>query len=149
MGQYGNAFSPLDVDLVALGYTRDPKVLPLILEKLAMLTAQSDFSHHRAVGLALELIGDPAAARPLAELLAKPGMTGHAHLSIDVAIERETPGGTNAVETRRQSLRELLLARALYRCGDYQGVGRKSLETYAQDLRGHLARHAQAVLKGK
>jgi hypothetical protein len=43
----------------------------------------------------------------------------------------------------------LLLARALYRCGDYQGVGRKILETYAQDLRGHLARHAQAVLKGK
>jgi hypothetical protein len=95
----------------------------------------------------LELLGDPAAARPLAALLAKPGMTGHAITSIDAAIRSETPGGTNAVQTRRESLRELLLARALYRCGDYQGVGKKILESYTQDLRGHLARHAQAVLQ--
>ena len=56
------------------------------------------------------------------------------------------PGGTNAEQTRRESLRELMLARALYRCGDYNGLGRKILETYTHDLRGHLARHAQAVL---
>jgi len=147
MGQYGNAFSPLDVSLVALGRSRDRRALPAILEKLKMLSAETDFSHHRAVALALELIGDPAAAKPLAELLAQPGMSGHAQTSIDVAIKRETPGGTNAVQTRRESLRELVLARALFRCGDYQGVGKKILESYTQDLRGHLARHAQAVLQ--
>ena len=62
------------------------------------------------------------------------------------------PGGTNAEQTRRESLRELMLARALYRCGDDNGVGEKILREYTQDLRGHLARHAQAVLeegKGK
>ncbi|MGQ9573922.1 MAG: FAD-dependent oxidoreductase [Thermoguttaceae bacterium] len=147
MGQYGSAFSPLDISIVALGYARDRHAVPVILEKLALLDARSDFSHHRAVGLALERIGDPAAARPLAELLARPGMSGHAQTSIAVAIQRETPGGTNAVQTRRESLRELLLARALYRCGDHQGVGRRILEAYCQDLRGHLARHAQAVLQ--
>jgi hypothetical protein len=42
-----------------------------------------------------------------------------------------------------------VLARALFRCGDYQGVGKKILESYTQDLRGHLARHAQAVLQSR
>jgi hypothetical protein len=61
--------------------------------------------------------------------------------------QRNARGGVNAVQTRRESLRELLLARALYRCGDYQGVGKRILESYTHDLRGHLARHAQAVLE--
>jgi hypothetical protein len=149
MGQYGNAFSPLDVEIVALGRARDRRALGAIFKKLDLLTARSDFSHHRAVALALELIGDPAAARPLADLLARPGMSGHAHLSIEAALERQSPGGVNAVESRRESLREVVLARALYRCGDYQGRGQKILETYSRDLRGHLARHAQAVLKAE
>ncbi len=147
MGQFGSALSPLDNLIVIMGRTRDPRAVPVILEKLKLLTAQHDFSHHRAAGLALELIADRAAARPLADLLAKPEMTGHVHASIEVARQREAPGGTNAVETRRQSLRELLLARALYRCGDHQGTGKRILQTYTKDLRGHLARHAQAVLE--
>jgi hypothetical protein len=40
-----------------------------------------------------------------------------------------------------------MYARALYRCGDHDGLGEKILKQYTQDLRGHLARHAQAVLK--
>jgi ribulose 1,5-bisphosphate synthetase/thiazole synthase len=147
MGQYGAALSPLDNLIVIIGRTRDPVAVPVILEKLRLLSAKDDFSHHRAAGLALELIGDRSAAEPLARLLAKPGMTGHAESSIAIARRRETPGGTNAVSTRRESLRELLLARALYRCGDYQGVGKKILESYTKDLRGHLARHAKAVLE--
>jgi hypothetical protein len=147
MGQYGNALSPLDGLIVALGRTKDRRAVPAILEKLRLLSAKDEFSHHRAAGLALELIGDPAAAAPLAELLAQPGMSGHVHQTIAEAIQRETPGGTNAEQTRRESLRELLLARALFRCGDYRGVGKKILESYTHDLRGHLARHAQAVLE--
>ena len=147
MGQFGNALSPLDTCIVALGRTGDRRAVPVVLEKLRTLTAADAFSHHRAVGLALETLGDPAAARPLADLLAKPGISGYVHATVDVAIEREAPGGTNAEETRRNSIRELLLARALFRCGDYQGQGRKILESYTHDLRGHLARHAQAVLE--
>ncbi len=146
MGQFGQALGPLDITVVALGYAKDRRALPAILKHLGRLTDESAFSHHRAAGLALELIGDPAAAKPLAGLLAKAGMSGHCQASIGVAIARETPGGVTAENTRRESLRELLLARALYRCGDFQGIGEKTLRTYTADLRGHLAQHAKAVL---
>ena len=78
--------------------------------------------------------------------------TGYVHDTVQEAQRRdqESPGGTNAVQTRRNSLRELALARALFRCGDYGGMGRQILTRYTHDLRGHLARHAKAVLeKGK
>jgi hypothetical protein len=52
----------------------------------------------------------------------------------------------HAVHTRNESIRELLLARALYRLGDRDGMGESILRAYANDLRGHLARHATAVL---
>jgi flavin-dependent dehydrogenase len=147
MGQFGTALSPLDTQIVALGYAGDVKAVPAIVEKLQQLDADSDFSHHRAVALALELIGDGAAAQPLATLLAKPGMQGHVHMHLDVARQHGVPGGTNAVVSRRESLRELLLARALYCCGDHDGLGERILKSYTEDLRGHFARHAQATLE--
>jgi hypothetical protein len=146
MGQFGAAMSDLDNLLVALGRAGDAKAVPVVVDKVRQLDAQQAFSHHRAVGLALELIGDPSASEPLAELLAKPGMTGHVHRDVQTARERGVPGGTNAEQTRRESLRELVLARALYRCGDRDGLGERILRQYTQDLRGHLARHAAAVL---
>jgi hypothetical protein len=132
--------------IVALGHAGNPKALPVILEKVDLLSADLAFSHHRAVGLALEMIGDSTAAEPLAALLQKDDMQGHVHTDIEKAVERGVPGGTNAEQTRRESLRELMLARALYRCGDVDGLGESILRQYAQDLRGHLARHAQAIL---
>jgi len=41
---------------------------------------------------------------------------------------------------------ELTLARTLYHCGDWEGLGEKTLLAYSQDLRGPFAMHAQAVL---
>jgi hypothetical protein len=146
MGQFGHALSPLDTLLVALGHTHDRRALPAVLAKLRMLTPQTEFSHHRAVGLALELLADPAAAEPLAKLLAQPGMTGYVSTSIADMRQREKGENTVGVAVRREAIRELLFARALYRCGDYQGQGEKILRQYTHDLRGHLARHAQAVL---
>jgi len=146
MGQFGRAMSPLDVCVVALGRTHDRRAVPVLVEKLRLLSAADAFSHHRAIGLALETLGDPAAAAPLAELLARPGIAGHVHGTLATAVQSETPGGTNSEQTRRESIRELLLARALFHCGDREGLGRKILESYTHDLRGHLARHAQAVL---
>ena len=139
--------SPLDRLIIILGRAGDRRAVPAIIEKLRLLTADDDFSHHRAVALALETLGDPTAAEPLAELLAKARMSGFAHRSIDVALRRETLGGPQAaVQCRREALRELMLARALYRCGDWEGIGEKTLRLYAEDLRGHLSRHAQALL---
>jgi hypothetical protein len=41
----------------------------------------------------------------------------------------------------------LAVARALFRCGDYGDLGRQTLQQYVEDLRGHFARHAKAVLE--
>ncbi len=137
--QVGWSMSNLDNTLVALGHTRRPEAVPAILEKLKQLTPRSHFSHYRSVCLALELIGDPRAAQPLAGLLALPDVAGHAYTSLE---DKKAAG-----DPRMSSVREVAIARALYRCGDYQDLGKKTLQQYTSDLRGHFARHAQAVLK--
>jgi len=96
--------------------------------------------------MALEALGDARAAPALAALLAKPGMTGYATTTIEEARQVSAVGGGTETRPRNDSLRELVLARALVRCGDSGGAGRRILERYARDLRGHYARHAGAVL---
>lgn len=147
-GQFGEALSPLDKVIIALGRTRDKRAIAPIIEKLQLLTADSEFSHYRAAALALEFIADPSAADALAEALQKPGIAGQDHPTVQKAeaADAASKGGTSSVATRSDSLRELALARALYRCGDKDGLGAKTLKAYAADLRGHFARHAQAVL---
>jgi hypothetical protein len=145
MGQYGMSLSPLDSLLIALGRSGDKRALGPILAKVGELRADSEFSHFRAVAMALESLADPAAAKPLAALLQKPGVSGHAVTNIEAAL-RDNPASGTDTTTRNRALTELILARALYRCGDDQGLGEKILKQYAQDLHGHYARHAQAVL---
>jgi len=147
MGQYGASVGFVDSLVIALGRTRDRRALKPILEKVKLLDASKAFSHHRAVALALEALGDPAAAEPLAELLAKPGMSDHAITTMEEA-RRWSGRGRNDTSSRNVSLRELVLARALWRCGDHRGLGEKILKCYEKDLRGHYARHAHAVLEG-
>jgi len=148
MGQYGASISELDSLIIALGRTRDKQALAPILEKVEQLDDKSEFSHCRAVAMAIETLGERAAAKPLAQLLKKPGVMGHAFTEIKDARLR-TPTSPTDTKTRNHSLRELILARALYRCGDYRGLGKKILKEYARDLRAHYARHAQAILKMK
>jgi hypothetical protein len=148
MGQYGASISALDSVIIALGRTRDKRGLGPILDKVGLLDSESEFSHCRAVGMALEILGDSTAAKPLAALLQKPGIMGHAFTEIEDARQR-TPANPTDNKTRNNSLRELYLARALYRCGDYKGIGEKILNEYARDLRGHYANHAKTVLKIK
>ena len=139
--EYAHLPTPVDALILALGSTRDRRALRPILNKLAALDAETTLSHHRAVALALERVRDPAAAKPLADLLAKPGMSGHAMAALEPLHNRER-------EKRRRTgpLREIVLARVLYRCGDYQGLGEQILREYLRDIRGLFARHAQAVL---
>lgn len=136
--QVGWGMSNLDNTLVALSRTRNAEAPPAVLAKLATLRPQGSASHHRAVYLALEWLADSRAAKPLAEMLAQPGMAGYAITSID---QRE-----QTITAKSSAVRELALARALYRCGDWEGRGERTLRQYAADLRGHFARHARAVL---
>ncbi len=148
MGQYGMSMSVVDSLIVALGRTRSDKAMEPIVAKVRQLGPEHEMSHHRAVAMALETLGDPAAAKPLAELLRKPDMAGHAWTDIDAAT-RDIPASPVDTSTRECSLRELILARALYRCGDCEGLGESILQQYAKDLRGHYARHALAILDEK
>ena len=156
MGQFGRSISPLDSYLIALGRTGRPEALPPILAKARRLDAGKAFSHHRAVAMALEALApalSPAqrkeATRVLVAVLAKPAMTGYATTTVAEAEQKAAPGGRTATTPRNNSLRELILGRALYRLGDHEGTGEAILRTYAADLRGHYARHARAVLKGE
>lgn len=148
MGQYGRNMSDVDTYIYALGRTRDKRATEAIIKKMRTLEAKDAFSHFRAVALALEQLRDPAAAGPLAELLAKPGIRGHAIATPDAALQRaEKHRSWTATEPRSNALRELMLARALFRCGDKDGLGKQILEEYTRDYHGHFARHAAAVLK--
>jgi len=129
----------LDSYIIALGRTRDRRATPIVLEKLALLGtgSGSSVSHYRAVCEALEQLGDPRAAEPLAHLLERAGLAKRA-----VTPEKEDAGAIRG----KGGIRNLIVARTLYRCGDWKGIGRKVLEVYARDQRGVFARHARAVL---
>ena len=141
MAEYAHLPTPIDALILALGGTRDRRATPAILRKLETLDADVTLSHHRAVALALESLADPTAAEPLARLLGKPGMSGHVMSKLEPLYDRER-------DKRRRTgpLREIVLARALYRCGDHDGLGERILREYTNDIRGLFARHATAVL---
>lgn len=143
MAEYAHLPTPVDALILALGGTRDRRALPVLLQKLDTLDRDVILSHHRSLAIALEQIGDPAAAELLANLLNKPGMRGHVMRGLE-------PIANQPQEKRRrlEPLREIVLARALYRCGDWKGLGRQILDDYRQDIRGLFARHAGAVLSG-
>ena len=146
MGQFGPSLSVLDSTIVALGRSGDTNGLACIIDKAVLLDASNTFSHHRAVSLALGSLRHPAAAPLLRALLEKPGMTGHSVTTLDEARVRYYSSSTETA-SRNNSLKELVLARALYQCGDDNGVGRDILQRYSRDLRGIFARHALAVLE--
>ena len=66
-----------------------------------------------------------------------------------VEARREAVPDMNDTSTRNMALKELHLARALYLCGDKEGIGKAVLERYAKGLQGHYARYAYEVLQGK
>lgn len=148
-GESGANYSRLDLLILALGRTADRAAVEPICAKARLLEPDSGLSHFRAVAIALENIGDPAAAPVLAGLLQKPGMTGHAITTLSEARRKrgeEERGRGRTVRLVNPAVRELTLARALYRCGDHGGQGERILREYERDLQGPLARHAHAVL---
>ncbi|MBN1420832.1 MAG: FAD-dependent oxidoreductase [Planctomycetes bacterium] len=146
-GNRGALYSEVDLLIIALGRSRARGALEPILEKLTHLDPGSAYSHHRAVALALEALGDRSAAPALARLLREPGMRGHTIATLEAAEAELGAGGTRSVAHLNEALREIVLARALHRCGDHEGLAREILEEYAKDLRGHFARHARAILE--
>lgn len=153
MADFAHLPTPVDAIILALGYSGDRSVLPVLLQWLDKLDQEVTLSHHRSLALVLEHLADPAAAEPLARLLGKPGMRGFAMLNLeDASTELDNDGkGPNPVrngsyEKRTRAIREILLARALYRCGDYNNMGKSILESYRNDMQGLFARHVRQIL---
>ena len=121
-----------------------------LVAKAAQLTEKSEYSHFRAIARALEEIGDPRGIEALADVLRRPGIGGRwQEMGPEPPV---VPGYRNAAGDweRTLALRELCLARALFRLGDTpDGLGRKTLERYAADPRRAYAKHARMVLDGK
>jgi hypothetical protein len=146
MGQFGMSMSYLDCLVIALGKSRKQEVIPSIIRMANMLTPESEFSHFRAVAVAFETLASEVPAKTLFDLLQMKGVTGHAMTTIQKAIQ-DTPASGTDTSTRNNALREIILGRALFRCGDYNGLGNQILNDYSKDLRGHFYRHASGVLK--
>ena len=149
MGQFGMSTSEVDAMLIALGRCDGGAAWPVVLAKIATLPDNPEFSHCRAVAEACEELHarcpNKEAGAALASRLRRDGMAGHSHTSIAEAQEALTDD-PNENDVRNRALRELYLARALYRCGDPDGLGEQLLRAYTSDIRGHFARHANAVL---
>ena len=135
--------SPYNGFMLALGRTRDKRAVAPLLAKLGELKPGAALPQVRMITLALEALGDPAAAEPLAKLLQADGMHGYA---VKKASDLPPTGGYGIGGEYARCFRELALARALMACGDFQGVARRTYEAYAADPRGLLSAHAKAVL---
>jgi len=149
MGQFNRSVSWMDSYVIALGRAKSKSALPALFEKAQSLCATNEFSHFRAVAMALESIGDKSGAPVLAGLLAKKGVSGYA-----ITMQPKLPAIPNYAnqegdKERSACLRELAVARALYRLGDFEGRGEKVLRAYANDPRGAYANHVKQVLAGK
>ena len=146
--RFGRRVTDLDSYMIALGRTRDKRALEPILAHVRKMTGNSPFTGFRAATLALESLNDPAAIQPLAELLRRPGVMGNAMAGVDGI----SAYGYGSGAERHMALRELAVARVLYRLGDHEGLAESVLKQYTQDLRGVYALHAASLLnegKGK
>ncbi len=154
MGQFGYSMSRMDALLVALGRAaaaegttaeRRAAAIAAVREKIETLGDSPAFSHCRAVAIAAGALNAQELAEPLARVLRRPGLSGHAQLDI-AAVVRSANREMNETQARNNGLRELYLARGLFWCGDFEELGLRTLETFARDLRGPFARHARCVL---
>jgi hypothetical protein len=152
MHQFGECLSHLDSLILALGRTKKTEATSSIIRLARKLTPEHKFSNFHYVAIALETINNPEAATVLYQLLQMPGVSGHAMTDIHL-VKKLTPIPRGQIShygedsTRINSLRELILARALFRVGDFNGQGKKILDKYSNDLRGHYYRHASGVLE--
>ncbi len=146
MGQFGMCLSRLDALITSLGNARETSTLPVILDKAGKLEPEDYLSHFRAIAMATEAIGSREAVPVLASMLTTPGVRGHSILSYAEARSSTVPD-LNDTSTRNRALKELHLAKALYLCGDKNGIGEEVLRRYADSLQGHYARYAKEILK--
>jgi NADPH-dependent 2,4-dienoyl-CoA reductase/sulfur reductase-like enzyme len=152
MTAFGPKFSELDGCILVLAGLGVQTAASAVLAKARQLSAESDYSHFRAVALACEALADPGAIPVLSTLLDLPGVRGH-HIHLDDGAGfpcYSSHSNTAGDEERNRSLRELALARVLYRLGDdHEKNGEAVLRAYSRDPRSAYAKHAIFLLNGR
>lgn len=148
MSQFMRSVSWTDSYAIALGRSRSLSSIALLTEKANLLTPESEYSHYRAVALAFESIGDANTIPVLERLLRLPGVGGHALVPHGTVPPIRNYSNREGDKERTRVLKELCLARAIFNLGDTpDGLGRRTLESYAADPRRAYAAHAALVLK--
>ncbi|MCF6358920.1 MAG: hypothetical protein L3J54_14055, partial [Draconibacterium sp.] len=154
MADYAHLPTPIDAVILALGYSNDKSVLPDLLKLVDKLDANVTLSHHRSLALALENFSSPTAAQHIANLLQKPDMQGHTIFNLEDALsgmyndgKGTKPIKNSSLDKRTKSFREIILARTLFECGDYNDIGINILRNYTQDMRGLFDHHANSILQ--
>lgn len=142
-GAFGHATLSMDGFMIALGRTRAPCALQPLLMRLAMIKPGQSVTAIRAVCLSLEALGSPEAAPGLAACLKMDGYHGFA---VKKPTDLPPQGGYGLGPEMDNCIREIGFARALWACGDYEGLAKRTLEQYAADPRGVLSAHAKAIL---
>ena len=146
MGQFGFSLSRVDSVLVAAACTGHAAVRPAMMAKLSSVGWGREFSHYRALTMAFERMPSVEAASFFATLLDDPDIGSSNLEGVADAVGRVNNDPVDTSERNRE-LKELLLARGLFACGDNEGKARTVLERYSNDLHGHYARHARAILR--
>ena len=163
MGQFGRPVSRLDSYIIALAKSRASGAAKEVARLAEKIDSKSEYSHIRAVAMYFESIGERKYAKLLASKLTLPGMSGNwfswekdgAPAIADYGVynfkskKKELCRGAASVPDGERSscLKELSLARALYRLGDADSLARRTLEAYAKDPRRAYAEHARLVLE--
>lgn len=162
MGQFGRPVSTIDSYIIALAKSRSAAGFDAVAALANQLKSDAAYSHYRAVAMYFEAVNAPGAVPILAKLFQLPGVGGHAfswakdgappikeydiyNFKSENQVKYQNTAGESEFE-RTRCLRELTLARALYRLGDSGGIAGRALEAYAQDPRRAYAKHAQLVL---
>ena len=142
-GSFGGGGDLMEGFMIALGRTRDPRAVGPLLKRLEAMNPAAPIGTVRSVTLALEALGSPAAAPGLAKCLEAKVNHGFA---VSRATDLPPQGGYGLGPEMDNCIRELAFARALWACGDHEGLAKRTLEAYARDPRGVLSAHAKAVL---
>lgn len=144
-GQFESTVSRLDSYIIALGYAGNSEAVDAIVRKAQQLNESSDFSHYLAITMACNSLRDSRLAPALCQLLKSDHVAGY-ELTDKFEVYEYADKSEGKESIRNEVLKEILLARALYRCGDVDGVGEAVLKKYSMDLRGIFAKCANDVL---
>lgn len=113
------------------------------LDKLSMLSIDMAFSHIRAISLALIRNPSPKAVEGLERILASPGATGYAVVTMQDALDSNRPEH-NDTTFRNAQLKEVYLAKALSACNPESETARTILQSYIAGMQGLYALFAGA-----